>query len=87
MSNVQQKLLDNWYEDVIYLENYSYDTALIGVSNKNQVVYDYEKMIEWLVETQSFSYEEAIEWIDYNTARALSYMGNNAPIIVYPLMD
>ena len=34
-----------------------------------------------------FGYEEAIEWIEYNTIRALPYMGNKAPIIVKELPE
>jgi hypothetical protein len=30
--NAEEKLLDAGYEDVVYLVNYSYDDALIGVS-------------------------------------------------------
>jgi hypothetical protein len=42
-------------------------------------------MIKWLVNNEEFTEEEAIEWIDYNTIRALGYMGENAPIVMYPL--
>lgn len=31
------------------------------------------------------SAEDAIEWIDVNTLRTVPYMGNKAPIIVFPL--
>ena len=41
----EEKLLENGYEDVKYLTNYSYDDALIGVTSDNRAVYDYEKMI------------------------------------------
>lgn len=86
--NAEQKLLDNGYEGVKYLTDYSYDTALIGVTEDNRAVYDFNKMVEWLIETQDFKDEiEAIEWIEYNTIRALPYMGPEAPIIVYPLME
>ena len=78
-------LLDNGYEGVKYLYNFSYDTALVGVTDDNRAVYDYNKMVEWLIETEGFSYEEAVEWIDYNTIRALPYFGDGAPIIMYPL--
>ena len=44
-------------------------------------------MVEWLVETEKFTHEEAIEWIEYNTIRALPYFGEGAPIIMYPLND
>lgn len=84
---VEERLKENGYEDVKYLTNFSYDTALIGVTDDNRAVYDFEKMIEWLVETQNFTCEEAIEWIECNTIRALLYFGEGSPIIMYPLMD
>lgn len=37
--------------------------------------------------TQGFNDTEAVEWVDYNTVRALPYMGDGAPIIVYPLVQ
>ena len=42
-------------------------------------------MIDWLMNKESLSEEEAIEWINYNTIRALPYMGDKAPIIMYPI--
>ena len=80
--SAEELLLDNGYEDVIYLTNYSYDDALIGVSNDYRAIYDFELMIIWLVENEDFTREEAIEWIEYNTIRALPYMGVGAPIIM-----
>ena len=83
--SIEEKLLDNGYEGVKYLTNFSYDTALIGVTDDNRAVYYFDKMVEWLIETQDFTYEESVEWIEYNTIRALPYMGEGAPIIVYSL--
>lgn len=31
--------------------------------------------------------QEAIEWIEYNTIRALPYFGSDAPIIMYPIYE
>lgn len=80
-----EKILAAGYEDVVIFENYSYDDALIGVTEDGRAVYDFDKMVAWLVETEDFTAEEAIEWIEYNTIRALAYMGDDAPIIMYPL--
>lgn len=71
------------FEDVVLLENYSYDDALIGVTECGRAVYDYYKMVAWLMETEGFTQDEAIEWIDYNTIRALEYAGPDGPIIMY----
>lgn len=83
----EKRLLENGYEDVKILTDFNYDTALVGVTHDNRAVYDFNKMIDWLVETEKFTYEEAIECIEYNTIRALHYMGSDAPIVMYPLMD
>lgn len=83
----EQKLLDNGYEGVKFLTDFSYDSALIGVTDDNRAVYDYEKMVEWLVKEQDFSEEDAADWISYNTMRALPYFGEDAPIIMFPLVE
>ena len=83
----EQKLLDNGYEGIKFLTDFSYDSALIGVTEDNRAVYDYEKMIEWLVTEQEFSEEDAAEWISYNTIRALPYFGEGAPVIMFPLVE
>ena len=85
MESALERILDAGYEDVIYLTNYSYDDALIGITVDNRAVYDFDKMVEWLVQNEDFEPLEAIEWIEYNTIRALPYMGEGAPIIMYPI--
>ena len=81
--SAEEKLLDAGYEGIKYLTNYSYDDALIGVSHDGRAVYDYNLMIDWLMREEGWSDNEAIEWIEYNTIRALPYFGEGAPIIMY----
>lgn len=81
-----ERLLGAGYDDVVLLENYSYDDALVGVTEDGRAVYDFDKMVAWLVEKQGFTAEEAVEWIDFNTIRALPYF-DNAPVIMYPLPE
>ena len=85
MNKAEEKLLDYGYEDVIIFKDFSYDDALIGVSNDNRAIYDFNKMIEWLMNSEGWTEEESIEWIEYNTVRALPYAGDEAPIIMYSL--
>ena len=80
---VRERLADAGYEDIMILDNFSYDDAFIGVTHDDRAVYDYDKMVKWLMDTQGFSETDAIEWIDYNTIRALPYFGDKAPIILY----
>lgn len=83
----EERLLNAGYDGVVYLTNYSYDDALIGVSEDGRAVYDFDKMVTWLMREEGFSAEDAIEWIEYNTIRAITYAGSNAPIIMYQLQD
>lgn len=73
------------YEDVIIFENYSYDDALLGVTEDGRAVYAYDLMVDWLMEYEGIPETDAIEWIEYNTMRALLYAGDKAPIIIYPV--
>ena len=73
------------YEGSVILRNYDYETAVIGVDTEGRVVYSFEKMVKYLIDNEKMTEEEAIERIEYNTIRALPYMGNKAPIIVKEL--
>lgn len=44
--DAEEKLLDNGYEGIKYLTNFSYDTALIGVTHDDRAVYDYNLMVQ-----------------------------------------
>ncbi|MBR2760053.1 MAG: hypothetical protein IKD66_02680 [Solobacterium sp.] len=83
----EERLLENGYDGVKYLTNYSYDSALIGVSHNNRAIYDYDLMVKWLMEKEEFTEEEAFEWIDFNTIQALPYMGGDGPIIIYRFIE
>lgn len=72
-------------EDAIVFDNMSYDGSIVGVTTDDRVVYDYDKMVEELMEDEGWSYEEAAEWINYNTIRSLPYAGEHAPIIMHAL--
>lgn len=71
----------------IFFENPAFDKSIVGITDDGRLVYDYEKMIDELAEDDDISREEAQEFIDYNTMRALPYIGNSengqyAPIIL-----
>jgi len=69
-------------EEAIIFENPDYDDAIIGVSHDDRVIYSFEKMVQHLVDKDGMSDEEAIEFIEYNTIRAIPYFGQNAPIVL-----
>ena len=75
-------LVEIGLEDSIVFENPDYDSAIIGYDeNRHRIIYDYEKMVEYLMDKDGMTYEEAVEFIDYNTIPSCAYMGSNAPII------
>ena len=84
MYKAEDLIVDNGFEDVVIYSSPSYDDALIGVTVDNRSVYDYEKMIDSLVEHDDFTQDEAIEWIDYNIIGFYSGSGEQ-PIVMYPL--
>lgn len=79
------RVLDSGYEDVLLFENFSYDDALIGVSEDGRAVYDFDKMVAWLMEEEGWTMDDATEWVEYNTIRAIPYMGPGAPIVIYTI--
>ena len=71
-------------DDMIILEGDEFADGAVGISYGNHVVYDYQKLIESLSKHNNWTEEEAMEWLDYNTLRALPYMkaDGKEPIIM-----
>ena len=67
--------------DIVVFSNPNYKDSIIGISSDNRVIYDYDSMVKELVEKDNITELEAIEFIDYNTLRSLSYV-ENSPIIL-----
>ena len=87
MNKDKRKLLaDMGYEDTIVFENPAYETAIIGISYDDRAIYDLDLMIDYLVENDGMTEEEALEFIDYNTVRACDYI-EGAPIIITRLIN
>ncbi len=71
-------------ENLIYLGDKpeQYQDAIVGVTyDGNHIIYSVEKFAECLVK-EGMTHEEAEDWISYNTARSLPYMGEFAPILM-----
>jgi len=79
--NKRDLLIEIGHEDSIVFENPSYDNAIIGTDESGRVIYDYNKMVQCLIDEDGMEYEEACEFIDYNTIRALPYV-ENGPIVL-----
>jgi hypothetical protein len=61
-----------------------FDEAIIGYGTKkgseDSLVYSYEKCVDILIEKQGMTYEDAIEWMEFNVVDA--YVGPTTPIFV-----
>jgi hypothetical protein len=61
-----------------------FDDAIIGLAERINlgpvVAYDTEKMIDIMVERDGMTYEEAIEYFDYNILGA--WMGEYTPVFI-----
>lgn len=79
----KEKLCYWGFEDVVVFDNPGFDNALIGVTDDNRAVYDYDKMVVWLAITWNVSSEDARDFIDYNTLRVIPYFGATAPIVIH----
>lgn len=84
---LREELANTYDEEIIVFDNPEFDDAIIGVSTDNRVIYRYDLMIRQYMKDNKCSDIDAIEFIDYNTVRALSYMGGFAPIIMYDITD
>lgn len=84
MSKVEDTILSIGFEGVVLFNNPSYEDAFVGISSDNRAVYNYDSMIECLMKEDGMDYEDAADFISYNTIRACDYI-DNSPIIYYPV--
>ena len=69
-------------EPVVMLDGFN--NAFIGVTvseNNIRAVYDYDMMVNCLMEKDGMTDDEAVDYISYNTIRAIPYMEQNSPIV------
>lgn len=78
MNKIKKLIEDYGYEDVVVIEEPSYETAFLGVSLSNQAVYDYDKMIAYLMDELDMTLEEAADYIYWND----SFKFDGCPIII-----
>lgn len=76
---LKKLLLENGCDDVVIYSAPDYADAFMGVSVDGIAYYDYETMVECLIEEGS-SEEDAREWIDYN---CVGLCGEGMPEVWY----
>lgn len=83
---LKTRIADMGYDSVTILRAPGYDDAFIGIDSNQRAVYDYELMVGCLMREDGMSYDDAVDFIEYNTMRALPYWGDSAPVVVYSLI-
>ena len=76
---IREELSEHYSTDLLFADGY--DDAIIGVCvgfDSGRVAYSIPKMIEIAANDLSVDYNEAVEWLEYNTFGA--YVGENTPI-------
>lgn len=82
MKDVKTYLSMNYPDDEIIIPE-GYDEAFIGIGYSYSGVYacyNYEKVIEIIMGNSSMTYDEAIDFFDFNVIGA--YTGENNPVFV-----
>lgn len=82
-----QKYGEDNEQEIKILDGPAYDKSIIGITSSGVLVYDYESMVEEFMEDNNCSYDEAMEFVDYNTMRALPYFGEGTPIVIIDTLD
>lgn len=78
---IREEMCDRYGDELLFADGY--DNAIIGVCaghDSGRVVYCVSKMVECCVQEMGMSYEDAWEWLEYNTFGA--YVGKQTPIYV-----
>ena len=70
-------------KEALRFDNPSFDNSIIGVDYYGRLVYDYNLMVEELVDTDKTDNEDAADFIGYNTLRSLNCQSSTMkPIVI-----
>jgi hypothetical protein len=76
-----QKFGDLMVDDTVLLDPEYLDGAIVGVRD-HRVLYSYDKLVQAYQDNEDWTYEDAVEWVEYNTVAALPYMGKLGPLVL-----
>lgn len=82
LQELKQALVEQGFEESVVLVDPDFCSAVVGISQDGRVVYSFEKMVQYLMLNDNMSHDEAVNYIEYNTIRAIPYMGAISPIVI-----
>lgn len=69
-----EELIEQASDNAIVLEPQStFNSALVGVTSDGRLVYSEDKILIALQDIDGMTYEEALDYYQYNTVRSLAY--------------
>ncbi len=72
-------------DGTILFRNPDYADSICGITYNNEIVYDFERMVEHLISNSiAENYDEAVDFILYNASFGISGC-EKMPIIMYPI--
>jgi hypothetical protein len=80
-----REIVAEYNEDAVVFTEDWYDDAIIAVTTEGNAIYDYDRLAELLMEHDKMTYEDAVEWIEYNMIRGAAYMGQYRPFVAYTM--
>lgn len=83
MDNIREQLQENYDDSLLFADGF--DNCIIGVCEDfgtTRVVYCISKMVETLFNDAGMPYDEALEYLEYNTFNA--WVGESTPIYMEP---
>lgn len=87
LDELRDYLVQRDLEEAIVFDSPDYIDAIIGISEDGRVAYSYERMVQHLIFKEGMTGDDAVDFISYNTIRAIPYMGAHAPIIIYDFSE
>lgn len=61
-----------------------YDSAIVGITETQQLVYDWDRMVDELV-IQGVPYDDAVDHLEYNVIGSYLSTGDQHPVIMHRL--
>lgn len=72
---------------IILFTDPEFADAIVGIDEKDRVVYNFSQMVTQLMNDRNMSEDDAIEYLNTNTIPSMDDMGDRAPIILYDLFE
>ena len=86
--DIREEIKELGFENSLLFDNPDFDDSIIGYTEDGQIVYNFDQMAIEYAQDTGCTLEEAVEFIEYNTLRALPYADiDTRPIVIFNFMS